>query len=142
METKCAECGCTINRKPSRIKNRNYCNGKCQMRYEYQNGIRDRFKTGEKAREAVREKSRKKFKDNPTTKIGKRGYKLIYLPLVGWKYYHHYIWEKHYKEKIEKGYCIHHIDGNPLNNKISNLMKLTIRDHAKLKKKVLQYENL
>ena len=41
---------------------------------------------------------------------------------------HIYIWEK-YNGKIEKGYHIHHIDGNKYNNEIENLTKILEKDH-------------
>ena len=42
MIKECANCGRILKRKPCRAKGRNYCNGKCQMEYEYANGIRDK----------------------------------------------------------------------------------------------------
>lgn len=48
---------------------------------------------------------------------------------------HRYQWEKHYKTKIPKGYHIHHIDGNSLNNKISNLKCLSASEHTTLHNK-------
>ena len=74
MKTICANCGNEIERKPCRIKERNYCNGKCQMDYEYKNGIRDKNKIAKKANQVLREYSIEKFKTNPTKKINKRGY--------------------------------------------------------------------
>ena len=121
MKTICAECGKELIRLPCRIKERNYCNGKCQMQYEYKNGIRDKFKTVEKAQEAVRKKSKERFKTKPNTKINKRGYKMIYIPIKGWVKEHTYIWENA-NEKIKPGQILHHIDGNKLNNSLSNLM--------------------
>jgi hypothetical protein len=41
------------------------------------------------------------------------------------------IWEDHY-EKIPKGHHIHHIDGNPYNNDISNLQCLSAEEHSKI----------
>lgn len=41
------------------------------------------------------------------------------------------IYETHYG-KIQKGYHIHHIDGNPLNNEISNLKCVSSEEHAKI----------
>lgn len=41
---------------------------------------------------------------------------------------HRYIWEKH-NGAIPKGYHIHHIDGNRLNNDISNLAMLIASEH-------------
>lgn len=132
MKTICALCKKEINRIPCRIKERNYCSNSHQIQYEFEHGIRDKFKITHKANEACRRKGLEKFRNNPTFKIGKRGYKLIYIPKIGWKKYHHYKWEKHYG-KIQKGEIIHHIDGNPLNNKLSNLIKLSSQsDHLKL----------
>lgn len=34
--------------------------------------------------------------------------------------------------EIPKGFCVHHIDGNPKNNDISNLCLLTVEAHSKL----------
>jgi len=38
---RCANCGKELKRRPCRSKGRNYCNNKCQMEYEYANGIRN-----------------------------------------------------------------------------------------------------
>ena len=43
--------------------------------------------------------------------------------------FHRYIWEKH-NGPIPKGYQIHHIDGDPLNNSISNLQCLSAKAHV------------
>lgn len=39
----------------------------------------------------------------------------------GIRYLHIYLWEKHYKQKVPKGYHIHHEDGDSHNNSIENL---------------------
>lgn len=60
MKTNCAYCGKEIDRRPC-IINRNsrcYCNASHQLKYEYANGIRDRYKTGIKAREVSQERMR------------------------------------------------------------------------------------
>ncbi len=86
--------------------------------------------------QAVHERALKKFDTNPSIKIGKRGYKIIYIPGRGSMYYHHYIFCKHNNiDKIPKGYCIHHKDGNRLNNDLDNLQFMTIKHHDKLPKK-------
>lgn len=43
------------------------------------------------------------------------------------------IYESHYG-KIPKGYHIHHIDGDPFNNDIANLMCVTPEEHAEIHK--------
>ena len=44
---------------------------------------------------------------------------------------HRKVWENA-NGKIPKGHHIHHIDGNPYNNELSNLMCLTAEEHSKL----------
>lgn len=112
-----------------------YCGTSCQMRYEYENGIRDKFKTGENARKAIRQKSIDRFKAHPNMIISKRGYKMIYIPMNGWKKYHHYIWEKNYGN-ILNGYAIHHINLNKLDNRIENLQMIEKHEHHKLHDKL------
>lgn len=46
---------------------------------------------------------------------------------------HIYVWTKS-KGKIPKGYHIHHVDKNKLNNDISNLMCVTKKEHESLHK--------
>lgn len=50
------------------------------------------------------------------------------------KMLHRAIWERYSGEKIPKGYIIHHIDGNRLNNEFSNLMCVSPKEHSKLHK--------
>lgn len=46
---------------------------------------------------------------------------------------HHYVYAIHHKlTNIPKHYCIHHLDGNGLNNKVDNLQMLTHSEHIKL----------
>lgn len=54
--TSCANCGKTLDRANIRILHGNcYCNGKCQMAYEYKNGVRDPYKITMKSHEATRQ---------------------------------------------------------------------------------------
>lgn len=64
--------------------------------------------------------------------VNKQGYVVIVSPKKGHrnKFFHRLIWEKH-KGKIPEGYQIHHIDGNKLNNDISNLQLLSAEEHTK-----------
>lgn len=132
MLTKCANCSKVIDRQKHRVLKGNcYCNACCQMKYEYKQGIRNKKTIASAAHEAVRKKSQKRFNKNPNTKIGKRGYKLIYIPLKGWKKYHHYVWGKNYG-LIPKGMVIHHINLDKLDNRIENLQMMPNNEHAKL----------
>lgn len=54
MITKCAYCKKLLERIPSRAKGKNYCNANHQMRYEYDNKIRDKKTITKKANESVR----------------------------------------------------------------------------------------
>jgi hypothetical protein len=104
-----------------------------QSMYEqYNNGTRDRFEITKKANEEMCRRGKEKFKTNPTRRISKRGYWMIYVPEKGWIKEHQYIWEQKHSQ-MNKGQVLHHIDGNPLNNKLSNLILLNSHsDHMKL----------
>ena len=55
-------------------------------------------------------------------------------PPKGYKHWslHQYIWMVANQCEIPEGYEVHHIDGNKLNNSISNLMLLTEEEHHRL----------
>ena len=133
MKTNCVNCNKEIDRRPSIIKKRKhcYCSTKCQMNYEYKNGLRDKFETTKKANEVVREKGIEKFKTNPTMSVSIRGYLMIYVPGRGQVKFHHYVWEQK-NGKVPKGYQLHHKDGDRFNNKIENLQLLTSSEHGRL----------
>lgn len=64
------------------------------------------------------------------------GYYLGNVPIEGRKRKypmraHVYVWRKHYGD-IPKGYEVHHIDEDPSNNDISNLMLLSRSTHGQL----------
>ena len=61
--------------------------------------------------------------------IGKNGYIVIVSGKYHSKTLHRLIWEKH-NGGIPKGYQVHHIDGNKLNNDISNLQLLSAEEHT------------
>lgn len=48
------------------------------------------------------------------------------------RFLHQYIWEKHNKISIPKGYEIHHIDFNSFNNDIVNLRLMLKSEHRRL----------
>lgn len=63
---------------------------------------------------------------------GSTGYYRIYVNGKQ-KYYHRVLWEKNCG-KIPKNMCIDHIDGNTLNNELSNLRLVTHKQNHKNKK--------
>lgn len=48
-------------------------------------------------------------------------YLMIKLRSLRWEFYHVYKVEKYIGRKLKEKEIVHHIDGNPLNNKLSNL---------------------
>lgn len=81
--------------------------------------------------------------DNILWKVGALGY------IRGGKnfYYHRYIYEKSYKVHIDKGWQVHHIDQNKLNNNLDNLVCVPDVVHNYLhfllrSKKLSEYQEL
>jgi|WetSurMetagenome_2_1015567.scaffolds.fasta_scaffold34565_2 hypothetical protein len=103
-------CGETFKVLPSSKKI--YCSKKCMYKYGEHN-------KGEKAWN---------YKGGY---VGKNGYKYI---RENGKYVleHKNVYEKYYGIKIKKGYCVHHIDRNKLNNTIENLEIMSRKEHARL----------
>jgi len=145
-KTKCDYCGEEFERNRNKQE---YCCVSHANKHQYETGERD--KTGiKKTHEARRKEGLEKFKENPTTKISKRGYRVIYIPAAyanehkelerGWMKMHHYIWWKEKGELPpvdninEKGnrYVMHHKDGDKLNNDIDNLEIMKNKEHRKL----------
>jgi hypothetical protein len=45
---------------------------------------------------------------------------------------HHYIWWRYHKQRIGRGFVLHHKDENKTSNKASNLQRMTIGKHTTL----------
>lgn len=45
---------------------------------------------------------------------------------------HVYVWEMYHGRHVPKGYVVHHIDGDPANNEIENLIAMPKSEHARL----------
>lgn len=77
--------------------------------------------------------------DNPDIYMGKDGYLMISYTGVknhpNWRTdglgYHIYLMTKKLGRGLAPNECVHHIDGNKLNNSLDNLELLTISEHAK-----------
>lgn len=75
-------------------------------------------------------------------KSNQKGYQLLYKP----DYYksqashyvleHIYVYQEHYKCCMLKWGIVHHLDENPSNNEISNLVGMTKANHQKLHKEI------
>jgi len=123
VSVKCLYCGNVLKRRPYliKIRKRFYCNASHQIKYEYKVGIRDKNKITKKANATLKQRTIDRLNaGNPNTKVGKRGYRLVYLPEIGWYPEHKFIWEK-FNGKIPKGAHLHHINGDKIDNRIENL---------------------
>jgi len=101
------------------------------MEFEYKTKKRSGKETTKAAHKEVRRKGLEKFKTNPTKYISKRGCMIIYIPGRGNVKEHHYVWEQNYGQ-IPEGYVIHHINHDPLDNRIENLQMIEKREHLRL----------
>lgn len=80
-------------------------------------------------------------------RLDRKGYVLIYTlnhkyskPRKGWIYEHRAVVENFIKRRLKKGECVHHLDENKENNKISNLMLFkSHREHSKFHTKIKQF---
>ena len=59
MKWVCIQCGKERSYIPSIAKKRKYCSTRCQLNYEYSNGLRDKYEIGIKAREVSQAKMKK-----------------------------------------------------------------------------------
>ncbi len=129
MWTECKKCKKSINRRPCIIAKRNvYCNNKCQLTYEYANGIRDKKTIADKAHEAVKQYAQERWdKGIRKRSRGARGYIFLQTP-KGPVYEHRWIWEQA-NEPIPKGWIIHHKNGNKQDNRLENLECMSEKKH-------------
>lgn len=144
----CSECGKSKYLFKSQVgrSKKHYCSLKCQsigfsknLKQQYLSGARDRMAITGRANTSMKKKYAEKFKTNPTIQINSCGYEQIYIPEVGWRLNHRYIWEQHNGD-IPEGCVIHHKDMNRLNNNIDNLMCMPFNKHQVLHKEKVNFE--
>ena len=111
------------------------CSQKVVWRFMKNHGI--------KARSSAINLPKKYGEDNPSWKGGKNvhdGYVRIRTPADslskgdsnGYIREHDYVMEKHIGRRLEKGECVHHINGIKTDNRIENLKLMTNSEHMKL----------
>lgn len=117
MKKKCLNCNSDFDRKiyPSgrieglkEYRNRRYCSHKCYSIY-------------------VKGRNHHNYKDGL-----RRGHDCGYLRYTNGEYVHRVKMEQHLGRKLKSTEHIHHIDGNPTNNKISNLKIVSNSEHRKI----------
>ncbi len=87
------------------------------------------------------------MEDQGKRRLDSKGYVLIYKPRHkyskpknGWIHEHRAICENFIKRRLKKGECIHHLDENKENNKISNLMLFKSHsNHSSFHNKIKQF---
>ena len=102
-----------------RIKTAKYCSPRCTSLANPQNTL--------KAQENSPIAKRAQAKN---TKSSSKNYKTIKVD-GKWVREHRWLMEQHLGRKLEKWEQVHHIDGNYLNNDLSNLEVLSNSDHQK-----------
>lgn len=90
---------------------------------------------GRKHSEKWRKETSKRMSGKNHPQYGKRGEQAVYWKGGSRQYYQdiaYRIWKMYWKQRVLKGYAIHHIDGNKKNNNITNLALITSSEHSKI----------
>ncbi len=153
VKIKC-KCGREFN-VPS-WKNRKFCSMPCSVKYRKQNpvawtkghtpwnkgkrGLQVSYRKGKTWSSIWGDKKSNKMKTNLRNKkykgaisLNKDGYLRKRSPTTG-KYFmiHQQVWKKNNYPRLPKGFCIHHLDNNKLNNNPQNLLLLDFGTHTRL----------
>jgi uncharacterized protein with WD repeat len=93
----------------------------CNKNRKYINRNKTILKMSNSAKERLRLKKNHPMYKNIGTIVIHQGYKYIKESELIWKPLHCYVVEKYIGYKLKKEWIVHHIDGNSLNNDLSNL---------------------
>lgn len=111
----CPECGKEFRLKPKRRKDSlNFCSRKCRYAYH------SKAMSGENGPHW-----------NGGRHLDSKGYVRIWVEGKGRISEHRHVWEEAHGP-IPDGYVVHHVDGNPLNNHLSNLQLVTRAEHQQI----------
>lgn len=66
-----------------------------------------------------------------TAKRGRNGYCYIYIPRQGWYLHHRLVVEQALGRKLQTREHVHHVNGEPLDNRLANLVVMDIDEHGK-----------
>lgn len=130
MKLKCAYCDKEITVKRCRVRKYNYCGVSHQLKFEYENGLRNR-----KPSIALYKAHKLKCsgKNHYHWQGGKRksgrGYIIINKHK---KREHRFIMEKYLRRELNRREVVHHLDRDRANNRIGNLIVMDIAEHTAL----------
>ena len=118
--TTCAECGAMIERLPSQIKERNFCDRRCLGRYRSKHYVGDRAANWRGGIRYDRDRVMVYAPDNPMANA--HGYvyryRIVAAELIG--------------RPLAPEEIVHHLDGDETNDDPENLTVITQSEHARL----------
>ena len=103
------------------------------MKHDYKSGKRSRSVTKAGTKAILKKNQERIKKEGYASYITMGGYRNLYIPGIRHISEHKHIWIVN-NGTIPKGFHIHHLDGNKLNNNINNLMMLSETSHKQLHK--------
>jgi hypothetical protein len=118
-ETTCAECGATITKFPSQLRERNFCDRACQGKYRSKHYVGERAAHWKGGIKRDRDRVLVYAPDNPMA--DSRGYvyryRLVAADLIG--------------RPLTQEEIVHHLDGDETNDDPENLAVITQSEHAR-----------
>lgn len=115
---RCAECSQEIEKFPSQVKERNFCNRKCLGAYRSKHYVGDKAAHWKGGTKMDRERIMIHLPDHPHAQSN------------GYVYRYRLVAEKMLGRLLRTDEIVHHIDGDESNDDPSNLLVMTQKDHA------------